>query len=101
MDIVLGVAMEPTTVRLVLVEGENADGVTVEEDNFEVAPPRGGAAAASGAAARVVAAIIGTREGAAESRNHLTSTGVTWTDPAGVSALRDELAARDVGSVML
>ncbi|MDT5321976.1 MAG: hypothetical protein QOD88_4498, partial [Mycobacterium sp.] len=34
MDIVLGVSMAPTTVRMVLVEGENADGVTVEEDNF-------------------------------------------------------------------
>jgi hypothetical protein len=90
MDIVLGVSMEPTSVRMVLIEGENADGVTVEEDTFE-----------AGAAAQVVAAIIGTREGAAESRFHLMSTGVTWTDPAGVSALREELTARDVGAVML
>jgi hypothetical protein len=87
------VAMEPTSVRLVLIEGENADGVTVEEDNFQ-----------AGTAAQVVAAIIGTREGAVESGYHLMSTGVTWTDPAGPNspaALREELTARDVGSVML
>lgn len=36
MDIVLGVSMAPSTVRLVLAEGENADGVNVEEDAFDV-----------------------------------------------------------------
>ena len=34
--IVLGVSMAPTTVRMVLVEGECANGVTVDEDNFDV-----------------------------------------------------------------
>ncbi|MCV7149576.1 DUF7159 family protein [Mycobacterium riyadhense] len=99
MDIVLGVSMEPTAVRLLLIEGENADGVIVEEDNFEVGT--GDCAATSDAAAQVIAAITGTREGAAESGYQLTSIGVTWTDPAGVAALRAELAARDIGSVML
>ena len=33
MDVVLGVSMAPTTVRLVLVEGGNADGVIVDQDN--------------------------------------------------------------------
>ena len=98
MDIVIGVSMAPATVRVVLIEGENADGVTVEQDNFEVAaaeaPPGAGAD-------QVIAAIIGTREGAVHSGHQVTSTGVTWTDPAGVAALRDELAIRDVGSVML
>jgi hypothetical protein len=36
-DIVLGVSMAPTMVRLLLVEGQNADGVTVAEDHFAVA----------------------------------------------------------------
>ena len=36
MDIVLGVSMAPTTVRLVVIEGQNADGVTVDQDEFEV-----------------------------------------------------------------
>jgi hypothetical protein len=33
-ETVLGVAMAPTTVQMVLVEGENADGVTVDEENL-------------------------------------------------------------------
>ena len=37
MDTVLGVSMAPTAVRMVLVEGENGDGATVDEDNFDVA----------------------------------------------------------------
>ncbi|ORX16050.1 hypothetical protein AWC27_18835 [Mycobacterium szulgai] len=94
MDIVLGVSMEPATVRLVLIEGENADGVTVEEDNFEVA-------AGETAVDQAIAALIGTREGAAEGGYQLVSTGVTWTNPADVGALRAALAAHDVGSVML
>jgi hypothetical protein len=103
-DIVLGVSMEPTAVRLVLIEGENADGVTVEEDTFKVVPPAAGGAEGSptsGPAKQAVAAVIGTREGALDSRYHLASTGLTWTNPADVAALRDELAARDAGSVML
>jgi hypothetical protein len=90
---VLGVSMAPDTVRLVLVEGQDADGVTVEEDEFEVAP--------SGGPDQVVAAIVGTREGAAEGGCQLASTGVTWADPADVGALREAIASHDVGSVML
>ena len=101
MDIVLGVSMTPSTVRLVLIEGENADGVTVEEDNFEVAAAAGGPPPPDATADQAVAAIIGTREGAVEGGCRLTSTGVTWTDPAAVGALRDELVGRDIGGVML
>ncbi|KZS69288.1 hypothetical protein A4G29_15405 [Mycobacterium kansasii] len=99
MDIVLGVSMEPSAVRLVLIEGENADGATVEEESFEVAVSSD--SANSAAAAEAIAAIVGTRQGAAEGGYWLTSTGVTWIDPGGAGALRDELAARDIGSVML
>jgi hypothetical protein len=49
----------------------------------------------------VIAAIVGTREGAAAGGYRLTSTGVTWTDPAEVGAPRDAIASHDVGSVML
>ncbi|WP_141224365.1 DUF7159 family protein [Mycobacterium nebraskense] len=99
MDTVLGVSMAPTTVRIVLVEGENADGVTIDEDYFEVAA-RNGSATRSGPE-QVVAAILGTREGAVESGYQLTSIGVTWTDPAEAAALRDMLAARKAENVML
>src|ERR1700756_4737857 len=91
--------MAPTTVRMVLIEGQNADGLTVEEDSFEVASV--GDSATSDAVDQVIAAIDGTREGAVEGGFQLTSTGVTWTDPADVAALREELAARDMRNVML
>ncbi|OBJ53386.1 hypothetical protein [Mycobacterium sp. 1423905.2] len=97
MDIVLGVSMEATAVRLVLIEGQNADGVTVEEENFEVARDAG----ASGAAGAVLAAIVGTREGASEGGYQLTSVGVTWTRPDQLAPLREQLAQQEVGNVML
>jgi uncharacterized membrane protein YgcG len=97
-DTVLGVSMAPTAVNMVLVEGENADGVTVDEEGFDVnaaeAPTLSGPE-------QVVSAILGTREGAAESGYQLRSTGVTWTDPGEAAALRDALAARKVENVML
>ncbi|GBE63595.1 hypothetical protein MFM001_00570 [Mycobacterium sp. MFM001] len=96
MDIVLGVSMAPTAVRMVLVEGEDADGVVVEQECFEV----GGSAPAS-APEQVIAAILGTREGAAEGGSRLMSTGVTWTDPREVGALRNALSTRDLRNVML
>jgi len=86
-------------VRMVLVEGENADGVTVEEDNFEVVAAEDGAT--SGAPQQVIAAILGTREGAAEGGYRLMSTGVTWTDPTEVGALHDALAFCEMRNVML
>ena len=99
MDTVLGVSMAPTAVRMVLVEGENGDGATVDEDNFAVAA--GEDTAPASAADRVISAILGTREGAAEGGYQLTSTGVTWTDPVEAAALRDALAAHKVENVML
>jgi hypothetical protein len=98
MEIVLGISIAPSAARLVLVEGRNADGVTVEQDEFAVAVKKASAAAA---ADRLVDAIVGTREGAAAAGYRLTSTGVTWTDPAAVGALRRALASRDLDDVML
>src|ERR1700758_2585011 len=92
--------MAPTTVRMVLIEGQNADGVTVEQDTFGVVAGED-SAAISCAADQVIGAIVGTREGAIEGGYRLASTGVTWTDPAGVGGLRDALARGDVRSVML
>jgi hypothetical protein len=98
-DTVLGVSMAPKTVRMVLVEGENGDGATVDQDNIDV-PDAYGEAAPSGPD-QVISAILGTREGAAESGYDLLSTGVTWTDPVEASALRDALAKHKVENVML
>src|SRR6185437_2324368 len=100
METVLGISMAPATVRLVLIEGEDADGAIVEQDTFEVAAVES-TAPYKAAAEEVVAAIVGTREGALDGGCQLTSAGVTWTDSAAVAALRDALAARDARSVML
>jgi len=97
MDIALGISMAPTAVHMTIVEGENADGVTIEEDGFDVAADT----AATSAADQVISAILGTREGAAEGGYQLASTGVTWTDPAAAAALRDALATHKVSNVML
>ena len=99
MDIVLGVSMTPTTVRMVLVEGEKADGVTVDHDAFDIKPADG--SATSSAADQVAAAVLGTQESAAASGHHLKSIGVTWTHHSDAAALRDTLAARGIEDVML
>jgi hypothetical protein len=91
--------MAPATIRMVLVEGENADGVTVDEDRFRV--DDGNDPATLSAADQVIAAILGTREGASQGGHQLTSTGVTWTDPGDAAALATALAARKVENVML
>ena len=99
MDTVLGVSMAPTAVRMVLVEGQNGDGATVDEDNFDVQADDD--AATISAADQVVSAILGTREGATERGYQLASTGVTFTDPIEAAALRDALASHKVENVML
>lgn len=99
MDIVLGVSMTPTTVRMVLVEGEKADGVTVDHDAFDVTA--GDGSATSSAAEQVVAAVLGTQESAAAGGHHLKSIGVTWSDHSDASALRDALTAHGIENVML
>ena len=64
LDIVLGVSMAPASIQMVVLEGENADGATVEEEEFDVTAADDSATAS--APDRVIAAILGTREGAAD-----------------------------------
>jgi hypothetical protein len=99
LDVVLGVSMAPRTIHMVLVEGENADGLTVDEDCFGVDDVS--EAPTLSASDQVIAAILGTREGAGEGGHQLTSTGVTWTNPRDAAALATALAARKVENVML
>jgi hypothetical protein len=99
-DIVLGVSMTPTTVRMVLVEGEKADGSIVDHDAFDLTANDGSAMSLS-AADQVVEAVLGTKESAAAGGHHLKSIGVTWSDHAEASVLRDTLAARGIDDVML
>lgn len=99
MEIVLGVSMTPSAVRLVLVEGAAADGVTVDHQTFDVGTGPG--TAASRAADRVVSAILGTRESAVEGGHRMRSTGVAWTDREAAAHLRDALKARGIRDVVL
>jgi hypothetical protein len=91
--------MAPTTVRMVLVEGVNGDGATVDQDKFDI--PTDDEASTVSAADQIVSAILGTREGAAKGGYQLASTGVTFTDPVEAAALSDALAAHKVENVML
>ena len=94
--------MAPSTVRMVLVEGTNGDGATVDRDGFPVATAAAiGNSPTSTAANQVMAAILGTREGAAQGGYRLASTGVTYADPVEAGALRDALAAHRVENIML
>ena len=99
METVLGVSMAPTTVRLALVEGANADGATVDTENFEL--PSGRTPAAPDVPRQVVSAILGTREGAVEAGYRLASIGVTWTEEAQAAALNDLLAGLKIEKVTL
>ncbi len=62
MDIVLGVSMAPASVQMVLLQGENADGATVDENEFAVTAADDSPTVS--ASDRVIAAILGTREDA-------------------------------------
>uniref|UniRef100_UPI0023E017B7 DUF7159 family protein n=1 Tax=Mycolicibacter minnesotensis TaxID=1118379 RepID=UPI0023E017B7 len=87
--------MAPPSVRMVLVEGERASGVTVDEDGFEVD------ADSPVLPHQIVSAILGTQESARESGYRLASTGVTVADPLQAGQLRDALAGHRVENVML
>ena len=98
-DIVLGVSMAPASVQMVLLQGENGDGATVNENEFAVTVADDSPTVS--ASDRVVAAILGTREDAASAGLELSSVGVACTDQLEAAALRDALAAHKIENVML
>ena len=98
MELVLGVSMTPTAVRLALVEGEKADGVVVDHDVFCIATD---ASATSRPPDEVIATVLGTQEGAIAAGHRLVSTGVAWTDRAEAAVLREALVARGIEGVLL
>jgi hypothetical protein len=98
-DIVLGVSMTPTKVRMVLVEGERADGSTIDHDVFDVAAADD--LANPGPSDQVISAILGTQQSAVAGGHRLLATGVTWTDHDEAAMLRDALAAHGIEDVML
>ncbi len=99
MEIVLGVSMTPTTVRMVLVEGEKADGLTVDHDVFDINAIDG--SATPSAPEQVIAAVLGTQESATAGGHKLVSTGVTWSDRDEAATLREALARRGIDDVAM
>lgn len=97
MDIVLGVSMAPSTIRMVLTEGESADGVAVDQAQFAV---NVGSHRATGPE-QVIAAILDTREGVIQAGHRLTSIGITWTGSGEAVELANALAARKIEKVTL
>jgi hypothetical protein len=99
MDIVLGISMAPAAVQMVLLQGENADGTTVDENEFAVTADDDSPTV--GASDRVIAAIVATREDAASAGLELSAVGVACTDQLEAATLRDALTAHKMENVML
>jgi hypothetical protein len=89
LETVLGLSMTPTTVGLVLVEGDGAEGATKGHDTFEVR--RGGFSPVT--TSEFVAEALSRTQAIADGQR-LQSIGVTWSDDASVEAslLLDSLA---------
>lgn len=79
-DAVLGLSMTPTSVGLVLVEGQDADGATMERDAFTVED------GAIPSAEQATAAVLRTEAMAATRGLRLHSIGVTWSEDADAQA---------------
>ncbi|AFM17622.1 hypothetical protein Mycch_2861 [Mycolicibacterium chubuense NBB4] len=84
MDTVLGLSVTPSSVGLVLVEGQDADGVAVDGERFEL--PRRGSAGAVATSEQAAAAVVRTEALAADRGQRVQSIGVTWSDDADTEA---------------
>ena len=84
MDAVLGLSVTPSAVGLVLVEGLDADGATVDRDAFEVRSR--GHSTALQTSEKAAAAVLRSEAIAATHGHRLHSIGVTWSDDADAEA---------------
>ena len=84
MDTVLGLSVTPSAVGLVLVEGQDADGTTVDREAFEIVSGRHSTPLA--ASEQAAAAVLRTEAIAASRGQRLHSIGVTWSDGADAEA---------------
>jgi hypothetical protein len=82
-DAVLGLSVTPSAVGLVLVEGQDADGATVDREAFEIRPRHSNPLQTCEQAA---AAVMRTEAIAATRGHRLHSIGVTWSDDADSAA---------------
>ena len=84
MDAVLGLSVTPSAVGLVLVEGQDADGATMDRDAFDV-HSRGHSTALQ-TSEKAAAAVLRSEAIAATHGHRLHSIGVTWSDDADAEA---------------
>lgn len=84
MDAVLGLSVTPSAVGLVLVEGQDADGSTVDREAFEIVSGRH--ATPFDTSEKAAAAVLRTEAIAATRGQRLHSIGVTWSDGADAEA---------------
>jgi hypothetical protein len=86
-DAVLGLSVTPSAVGLVLVEGQDADGATMDGDAFEVGSSRSRGRSSPLKTSEQAAAAVLRSEAIAATRGHrLHSIGVTWSDDANAEA---------------
>jgi hypothetical protein len=83
-DAVLGLSVTPSAVGLVLVEGQDADGATMDRGAFEVRSR--GRATALQTSEQAAAAVLRSEAIAATHGHRLHSIGVTWSDDADAEA---------------
>ena len=84
MDAVLGLSVTPSAVGLVLVEGQDADGSTVDREAFEIVSGRH--STPFDTSEKAAAAVLRTEAIAADRGQRLHSIGVTWSDGADAEA---------------
>lgn len=84
MDTVLGLSVTPSAVGLVLVEGQDADGSTVDREAFEIVSGRH--STPRQASEQAAAAVLRTEAIAASRGQRFHSIGVTWSDGADAEA---------------
>ncbi|MFI5508273.1 hypothetical protein ACIA48_12450 [Mycobacterium sp. NPDC051804] len=84
MDAVLGLSVTPSAVGLVLVEGQDADGSTVDREAFEIVSGRH--STPFDTSEKAAAAVLRTEAIAANRGQRLHSIGVTWSDGADAEA---------------
>ena len=99
MEIVLGLSITGTTARVVLVEGQRADGVTIESEVFDTAAPEG--VPMPSPTEQVSNAILATQQNALANGHHLVVSGVTWDGPTQQAELRESMIARGLDDVVL
>jgi hypothetical protein len=85
LDTVLGLSMTPTTVGWVLVDGQDADGATLDREEFTVRRRRGGVRVVN-TSAQAAQAVLRLQTTAEAHGQRFRGIGVTWSDDAAAEA---------------